>query len=134
MGSSATICRSSIGEFYGDEQMQVRTDERFIGFSQYGLTEGEARKLCGRLPAHGREKLVAHTDGNYWIGRITFKHDHRFRPITWTWYATLTDWEISQGRAVLIDPTFEPAWRPSSDSEPTWKIIQQYQDAVRGLQ
>jgi hypothetical protein len=85
--------------------MKIRTDERYLGFDQWGITTKEAKTLCGKLPDHGREKLVANDDNShYWIGRVTFRNDHQFRlrPVKYPFYATLTNWKIFQGKAILL--------------------------------
>lgn len=81
---------------------KIQTDERYLGFNQWGLTANEAKTLCGKLHDHGREKIVAHDNSHYWIGRVTFRNDHKFRPVLFPFYATLTDWQIVKGQAILL--------------------------------
>jgi len=84
--------------------MKIQTDDRYLGFNQWGITTKEAKTLCGKLPDHGREKIVANDDNcHYWIGRVTFRNDHKFRPVKFPFYATLTDWQISpKGQVILL--------------------------------
>jgi len=83
--------------------MNIKTDERHLGFNQYGITAKEAKILCGKLPKDGREKLVNNDDGNhYWVGRVWFQRDYSWRPFKWTFYATLTNWKIYNGQAILL--------------------------------
>ncbi len=81
--------------------MNIQTPERYIGYDQYGLTDAEARRICGKLPRPNHEKLIEHEGQHYWVERVWFKHDHKYRPITWAWAARVTDWRLVGGVAVL---------------------------------
>lgn len=75
---------------------------RALGFNEYGITEAEAKRLCGgTLPAPGRERLVEAYDEHFWVRRVNFTHDSNYHPVTWPWLAKQTAWRLVNGRAEL---------------------------------
>ena len=85
--------------------MIIKTEQRYLGFNQYGITAKEAKILCGKLPDYGKEILVKNDDGNhYWVGRVTFSKTHLFVPVTHAFYATLTNWKLVNNQAILSYP------------------------------
>lgn len=88
--------------------MLIKTEQRYLGFNQYGLTGREAGKLCsGKLPKWGIESLVKNDDGHhYWIGHMNFKKTHLYAPVPeqYKYYATLTNWKLVNDQAILSYP------------------------------
>ena len=60
----------------------------------FEITESQARKLCGTLPPHGREKLVAHDEKHYWVARTTVGGKQ-------VWSIRQSAWKLTNCCAVL---------------------------------
>ncbi len=58
------------------------------------ISSADAKKLAVKLPKHGREKLVVHNGGNYWLSRTMHQGEQR-------WSMRPTKWRLVNGYAVL---------------------------------
>lgn len=59
------------------------------------ISEADAKKLAGgKLPAHGRERLVVHEGQHYWLART----DNWGKLV---WSVRKTNWRLVNGVAVL---------------------------------